>query len=268
MRRGDGDTARAAGFGARLATALAPCRCLAGAAPEEFLLVTDTVDPRWPAGAVFFPGDGQVFGAPQVLADAEALRELAGRLSHERPTELVSGALAGVDVLKLSQAPPARILVLGAGPDAQPVVTLAAQLGWSATVIDHRSHYARTENFPDADAILDGGSTAAEAVLRDEPRFSAAVVMSHHLNSDLAYLRALARSDVPYVGLLGPAIRREKLLSEMGEDAHRLAGRLRSPVGLDLGADTPEAIALAIVAEIHAVLAGRTTAGPMSVRAS
>ena len=87
--------------------------------------------------------------------------------------------------------------------------------------------------------------------------YDAAVVMSHHLQADLHYLRQLANSPVRYVGLLGPRERRKRLVADLGALASRLADRLRGPVGLDIGARTPEAIALAIVAEIHAVLAGR-----------
>ena len=81
--------------------------------------------------------------------------------------------------------------------------------------------------------------------------------MSHHLESDLHYLRALAGSSIPYVGLLGPAARREKLMSDLGADAAALRPRLRAPVGLDIGGRTPESIALAIIGEVHAVLEGR-----------
>ncbi len=85
----------------------------------------------------------------------------------------------------------------------------------------------------------------------------AAVVMSHHLLSDQAYLAALADSSIPYVGLLGPAPRRIRLLHEIGDKAAKLSGRLYGPIGLDIGARSPETIALAIVAEIQAVMAGR-----------
>jgi len=81
--------------------------------------------------------------------------------------------------------------------------------------------------------------------------------MSHHLESDLNYLRALAHSAVPYVGLLGPAARREKLLTDLGADAAALRPRLRAPVGLDIGGRSPESIALSIIGEVHAALAGR-----------
>jgi xanthine dehydrogenase accessory factor len=80
------------------------------------------------------------------------------------------------------------------------------------------------------------------------------VVMSHHLPSDLAYLKVLAASAIPYVGLLGPAVRRERLLAELGSDARSLNQRLHAPVGLPLGGRTPESIALAIVAQLHAFL--------------
>jgi xanthine dehydrogenase accessory factor len=80
--------------------------------------------------------------------------------------------------------------------------------------------------------------------------------MSHHLPSDLSYFRALAQAPVPYVGLLGPAPRREKLLSDLGDSAQRLRTRLHAPVGLALGGRSPESIALSIVAEIHAFVHG------------
>jgi xanthine dehydrogenase accessory factor len=78
--------------------------------------------------------------------------------------------------------------------------------------------------------------------------------MSHHLPSDLKYLRALAATRIPYIGLLGPAARRERLLADLQADAQRIRPRLHSPVGLDLGGRTPESIALSIVAEVHAFL--------------
>jgi xanthine/CO dehydrogenase XdhC/CoxF family maturation factor len=90
----------------------------------------------------------------------------------------------------------------------------------------------------------------------DLGRFDAAIVMSHHLPSDLIYLRALSSSSIPYLGLLGPATRREKLLGDLGRDAAGLNGRLRSPIGLDIGGRAPESVALSIVAEIHAQLHG------------
>jgi xanthine/CO dehydrogenase XdhC/CoxF family maturation factor len=142
-------------------------------------------------------------------------------------------------------------------------------MGWSLTVIDHRPHYAQRERFPGAERVLEGGAQALSTLLRNEPsgsdRFAAAIVMSHHFITDRNYLAALAGSDIPYIGLLGPAVRCDRLLSQSGAAATALGTRLRSPVGLDLGGANPEGIALAIVAEIQATLTGRQRVGPLNV---
>lgn len=149
--------------------------------------------------------------------------------------------------------PPPRLLLLGAGPDAVPVCGFAQQLGWKVTLYDHRAANLQSGRFVGADVLLTAPPEELPSRLR-LTNFSAAVVMSHHLRSDLAYLRALAHSTIGYVGLLGPAPRREKLGGELGADAALLAGRLHSPVGLALGGRSPASIALSIVAEIHAWL--------------
>jgi xanthine/CO dehydrogenase XdhC/CoxF family maturation factor len=151
---------------------------------------------------------------------------------------------------------PARILILGAGADAEPVVKIAALLGWHITVVDHRSAYLDERRFPANTKLFETQPETLSTALKLDD-FDAAVVMSHHLVSDAAYLRALAVTQVPYVGLLGPAARRRRLLEELGDGARQLGNRLYGPVGLDIGARTPEAIAVAIVAEIQAFLAGR-----------
>lgn len=163
-------------------------------------------------------------------------------------------------------APPPRLLVCGAGPDAEPVVRQAVALGWPVTVVDHRPAYAMPDRFPGAEVLHVPTGTLGRSL--DVASFAAAVVMSHHLPSDAAYLRALADSPAPgYVGLLGPRPRRERLMNEIGASATALAGRLRGPVGLDIGAATPEGIALAIAGELHAWAAGRP-GGPCSTGAA
>jgi len=121
--------------------------------------------------------------------------------------------------------------------------------------VDHRPAYSSEVRFPGAAVKCGAASALASNV--DLAEFSAAVVMSHHLPSDGHYLRALAVSAIPYIGLLGPRARRAKLLSDLGSSALDLPRRLHGPVGLDIGAVTPEGIALAIAAEIHAAVAGR-----------
>jgi xanthine/CO dehydrogenase XdhC/CoxF family maturation factor len=79
--------------------------------------------------------------------------------------------------------------------------------------------------------------------------------MSHHLLTDREYLRQLATIETPYLGLLGPPARRQRLLDDLGAESGSLAKRLRGPVGIDIGADTAESIALSIAAEMQSVLA-------------
>jgi xanthine/CO dehydrogenase XdhC/CoxF family maturation factor len=158
-------------------------------------------------------------------------------------------------------APPPHILLCGAGPDAEPVAAAARALGWRVSVVDHRPAYAQPQRFPGARVALADPAALADTV--DLASCHAAVVMSHHLTSDLAYLRVLGAALRPaYVGLLGPAARRRRIADELGPAAEGLRTRLRGPVGLDIGASTPESIALAIVSEVHAWLADRAVARP------
>jgi xanthine/CO dehydrogenase XdhC/CoxF family maturation factor len=158
-------------------------------------------------------------------------------------------------------APPPHLLLCGAGPDAEPVAAAARALGWRVSVVDHRPAYAQPQRFPGAQVALADPAALARTV--DLGSCHAAVVMSHHLSSDLAYLRALGAAQRPaYVGLLGPAARRRRIADELGPAAEELSTRLRGPVGLDIGASTPESIALAIVSEVHAWLADRAVARP------
>jgi xanthine/CO dehydrogenase XdhC/CoxF family maturation factor len=154
--------------------------------------------------------------------------------------------------------PPLRLTVYGAGNDAQPLVRLAASLGWQVTVVDGRPRQAAAERFPEAAAVrvVPLGEVAALPLTADY-----AVLLTHNYAYDLAVLQRLLTAPTPYIGLLGPRQKAARLLEELTQqvpDAEaRLRGRLYSPVGLNLGAETPEEIALSIVAEIQAVRQGR-----------
>jgi xanthine/CO dehydrogenase XdhC/CoxF family maturation factor len=184
--------------------------------------------------------------------EAAAHEALAGEASRQFDLERGS---ARVRAFVQFLAPPPHLLVCGAGPDARPVVSAARAMGWRVTVVDHRPAYADARQFPGARVLCVDARALLESV--DVARCQAAVVMSHHLASDVEYLRALARAGPDYVGLLGPAARRRRIAEELGPLARELHSRLRGPVGIDIGAVIPEAIALAIVAEVHAWLAGR-----------
>jgi xanthine/CO dehydrogenase XdhC/CoxF family maturation factor len=138
--------------------------------------------------------------------------------------------------------PPIAVAVLGDGIDAGPLAALAQALGWVAHVV------RKDDPLPELDER------------------SAAVIMTHNYARDLELLRQLAPTRTTYVGLLGPRERTHRLLAELGTGcAAALHGRLRAPVGLDIGASTPEEIALAVLAEISAAFAGRG-GGPLADR--
>jgi xanthine/CO dehydrogenase XdhC/CoxF family maturation factor len=217
-------------------------QCARRGEPCRIGFITASADASIAVGSMLFESS-----APPMLRDAmsSALDNTSVRL--RRPDlELFIAAIP----------PPPRLLLAGGGPDARPVASLADFLGWRLTVADHRAIYLTPARFPPETLLVESRASDIGQSLRLDD-FSAAIVMSHHLESDLQYLRALAHSTVPYVGLLGPAARRERLLADLGADAQRLHARLRAPVGLDIGGRSPESIALSIIGEVHAVLAGR-----------
>jgi xanthine dehydrogenase accessory factor len=213
----------------------------------NFALVTQSTNTVYPLGAAFRSNAAAALpaGVAEVLHSTATLRAAT--------TVETDGATFLIAPVEL----PPRLLVLGAGPDAMPLVEIAGLMNWHVTVLDHRPAYAVAERFVRAQRVA--LSPAAELPRElQAARYDAAVVMSHHLLSDQAYLAALAEHRaIPYVGLLGPAPRRARLMQELGDKSHGLEGRLHGPIGLDIGAKTPETIALAIVSEIQAVLANR-----------
>jgi xanthine dehydrogenase accessory factor len=157
------------------------------------------------------------------------------------------------EMILVNIPPQTRVLVCGAGPDAVPVVQALSALDWDVHIVDHRPAYTSGNRFPDGCRVIQARpEQLAEFVNLDE--FDAAVVMSHHLENDSVYLAQLAKRDIAYLGCLGPRARRDRLREMAGCPEQKVFG----PVGLDIGAELPEAIALSLVAEIHAVLNRRS----------
>lgn len=156
--------------------------------------------------------------------------------------------------------PPMPLVIFGAGDDALPLVSFARNLGWHTTVVDTRARATSIERFAEADAVL---LCRPEAVSDCVPlmEHSAVVLMTHNYLHDLELLKTLMNRRVRYLGCLGPKRRAERLLLELAggtaASAATYLGQFHAPAGLDIGAETPVEIALSIVAEIHAVLAGR-----------
>ena len=154
--------------------------------------------------------------------------------------------------------PPLNLVIFGAGADVAPLVEQSKNLGWRVSVVDHRSAFAKRERFPLADEILISRAENFDVEIDEN---SAAVVMTHNYERDKKILQFLLKSSARYIGALGPKRRTESILRELSDTdedfTENQLQKLYAPVGLDIGADTPEAIALSIVAEIQAVLAGR-----------
>jgi len=172
---------------------------------------------------------------------------------ERRPARLALGVLApGLGLsIELTVRPPPLLLLLGAGPEAAPLVAIARTLGWHVWIADHRTALLEDARLQVADRVIASRPAAALADLADTP-LDAAIAMTHSAEHDLAALVALASREVRYVGLLGPPVRRDELLERL-TPAQRAAldGRLHAPVGLRLGGEGPEAIALAIAAELQ-----------------
>lgn len=156
--------------------------------------------------------------------------------------------------------PGIQLWVLGAGDDARPLARMAQVLGWRVGIADPRTAFATRERFPTADVVRAGPLARLIPDLGLDAR-SAAVLLTHHYARDLEALRLLLPSAAGYVGVMGHRRRGDRLLAELEAEGLEVIAaqriRLHHPVGLDLGGEGPEAIALAILAEVQAVMAGR-----------
>ena len=156
-------------------------------------------------------------------------------------------------------APAPRLVVFGAVDYAAALCRLARAAGWRAFVCDPRSQFATRERFPDAEEVIAAWPDEAFARIGGIDRATYVAVLTHDPKLDDAALALALRSEAPYVGAMGSrraqAQRRERLLAA-GLD-EELLDRVAAPIGLDLGALTPEETALSIMAEVVAVRHGR-----------
>lgn len=206
--------------------------------------------------------DGQVIGTVPEPALQQTLLTDARQVLTDQASATktyISGAqnlTAFVELLK----PPVALVVLGAGNDIKPLVQIAHVLGWETTVADGRHNYATADRFPLAHRVL---ISKPEQVLPQISVDSQTVflLMTHNYNYDLAMLRQLIPLNISYIGALGPKKKLDRMLEELQEENIHLKTaqkqKIYGPTGLDLGAETPEEIALSIIAEIKAVLANK-----------
>ena len=201
-------------------------------------------------------GDTPVVGRLTEAAQ-EAMRE-----GRHRVVE-VEGERSLIEVV----GSPSRLLVCGAGHDADPVVRYGTELGFETTVTDDRRHLLTAERFPDGTELIHAEARELSSVIPLDER-TYVVLMSHNYLRDLEYLRQLHGSRVPYVGALGPSERLDRLYSDLASEGvvfdDDMKSRIRGPAGLDIGAEGPVEIAWSIISEILAVRTG-ATGEPVSV---
>jgi xanthine dehydrogenase accessory factor len=220
---------------------------LAGDAP--FALAT-VVEEGGPGGLLLLGGSGQLATSFDPTTAAAVQAPTAAALARRRSgLQTVGGRQLFVEVL----LPPPRLLVCGAGDDARPLVQFAAAVGFRVFVADHRPAFLTAERFPEAQGLLALRAEQPSEQLPAGPD-TFAVVKTHSFEQDGKWAARLLACQVAYLGLLGPRARSEKILATI-ESGRR--ERVFAPVGLDLGADGPEQVALSVVAELLAVWSGR-----------
>ena len=192
--------------------------------------------------------------SPAVVGEARRM------LGTRSPSALrdIAGHAVFVDIY----LPPPQLVIVGAGNDARPLSRFAAEVGFRTVIVDRRPGLLRPDRFPDAVRLVD--SSPGEMTGRvDFDADTNAVVMTHNFSDDEHYLRALIATPVPYIGVLGPRQRTERLVGSIAVDTPFDTDRIYGPVGLDVGTDGAEQVALAVIAELLAVRGGRR---PQSLR--
>jgi xanthine dehydrogenase accessory factor len=203
--------------------------------------------------------NGETAGAiqPSFLQDAllsEARQVVDDQISSAK--KYISGLNSITAFVEYIQ-PPVSLIIIGGGNDVMPLVQMANILGWQTTVVDGRSNYATKARFPGAtNVVVAKPGNVLDQVSIDEQTVFA--LMTHNYNYDFAMLKQLVNTDVLYTGVLGPRKKMERMMSELQAEGINLtkdqSSRIYSPVGLNIGAETAEEIALSILAEIKAVL--------------
>jgi xanthine/CO dehydrogenase XdhC/CoxF family maturation factor len=206
----------------------------------------------------------------QIACDPTFPEALHRRIAADLAAAILIGESANrvydkVEIFIEALMPPPRLFVFGTGPDAVPLIGLARQLGWEAIACTPMARPSVRERF--AQFVV--GTPSALVARVDAAARPVAVVMAHDYDLDRAHLAALLDSRAAYIGVLGPRARTDRMLADLRREAD---DRLHAPVGLALGAETPQEIALAITGEILAIVAGvpfpglRERSGPIHPR--
>ncbi|SEI92173.1 Xanthine and CO dehydrogenase maturation factor, XdhC/CoxF family [Cyclobacterium xiamenense] len=241
---------------------------------EDKVIVTffDTQKKRAPqtGTCMLFPGNGFLTNAnldSLQQPSIEFVRKKAEKVLDQRqslivPVEATDTLQAFVEFI----AAPVQLLVIGAGNDVIPLTQLASVMGWELILVDGRSDYATKSRFPMAAQLLVGKAAEILPELRPDRR-TAVLLMTHNFTYDLAIMSGLHPYQFPYLGVLGPKKKLEKLIENLEKEGIHLSSgdlqRIYGPMGLNIGAESPEEIALSVISEVSAVLSSQE---PMHLR--
>lgn len=157
--------------------------------------------------------------------------------------------------------PPISLVIAGAGNDVQPLVKMASILGWKITIGDGRTTHATLKRFPKADVVnaVQPEQLVENIIIDDQTYF---VLMTHNYKYDLKVLKLLLQTNCQYIGILGPKTKLNRMLDDLQNEGIDVSDeqleRIYSPIGLDIGAETSEEIALSIISEIKAFSTAKT----------
>ena len=214
---------------------------------DELLALYDAARKEWEAGR-------SVAITTIISGQGAGTRRLIGDHGHSR-TVTDGASEIYIEVLR----PPSTLLVFGAGAVAIPLVTFAKELGFRTVVIDGREKFATRDRFPHADDIRIGIASEIANDMHLGPT-TPIVLVAHDYKIDVPVLKRALASDAPYIGLLGSRRRGAAILQMLRDDGvpENLLGRVRVPIGLDIGGETAAEIALSIASEVVAVMHGKT----------
>jgi xanthine dehydrogenase accessory factor len=227
-------------------------------------VLTSTVAGVEPGARLLVHPDGSTeSGLGSTAADGVAVESALEALKTRKAGRRTLGVEDAGEVEAFVEAldSPIRLLICGAGEDVIPLVRLAAAIGWEVVVADDRQNLLNHERFPEASVfvhVLNAGEVVDKAGVDS---LTAAIVMSHNYLRDQDYLRAFLEQPVFYIGMLGPKARLRRLLPDLAKEgvhpSEEDEEKIHGPAGLDIGAEGPEEIAWAVIAEIMAVRSGR-----------
>lgn len=216
-----------------------------------------------PVGSrVFLKPDGSADGVESTLN--ELLMETLHTTIEDQKSRIEEFEFGGgrINVFFEVIQPGIDLLIFGGGFDAKPVTELAAVLGWNVRVSDECIAHLVPINFPKANEMVSCQKEFVKKEVKITP-FTAIVMMSHNYEYDKGVLAQIIDSDAAYIGILGPKKRADRLLKWLS-DEHQIelsqeqADKLHYPIGLDIGAETPDEIAVSIIAEIQARFSNRS----------